>query len=461
MPHETELPNAPDAETAFIGSILLDSRLMDEAASEPPEIFYSYTTRLIFTAMLELHRQHAEINPVTIANALGKDAQKVGGVPGISKLSDKLPAVARLAPYTKILRQKLTARQGYKEAARLQQAFLDESEDPQSVLAVATERFSSMREASTNGFQGGALADIRRQVEDHLYVIKAGLNPSISTGLERLDQLTAGGIKRGEMWGVGALSSRGKTALLVQMLLHVASRRDLSQEQPGVVLFSLEMTALLIGLRILAGQAGIGIHKIKTGMSESDLNVLLEKCRESFDVPVWIYTDCRSVTDIHSRIKTLKRKHPIQVVGIDYYGKLHGHGRGRDRYENRVQELKYIADYLQQEIAIQEEVGLIVPAQFNRSAWNAGERGPGNIDGGEAYFQACDLFAVLDTDSKKAKPGDPSIPASLAIHKQRNGPTATGKEAIQLDFHRDQMKFHSRLSDVGDEVPDNKESQFL
>src|SRR5205823_6187758 len=113
--------------------------------------------------------------------------------------------------------------------------------------------------------------------------------------------------------------------------------------------------------------------------------------------------------------------------------------------------------YLQQEIAISEEVALIVPAQFNRSGWSATELGPGNIDGGEAFFQACDLFAVLQTEKAK-KVNETTIRASLAIHKQRNGPTATGKDAIQLDFHKDRMMFFPRLEDAGEEVPDEVRS---
>ena len=46
---------------------------------------------------------------------------------------------------------------------------------------------------------------------------------------------------------------------------------------------------------------------------------------------------------VHARLKTLKRTHPIQAVGIDYYGLLRGRDTGRDRYENRVQDLRRIA----------------------------------------------------------------------------------------------------------------------
>jgi len=458
MSHETELPNAPETESVFLGSILLDPQLMDEAAHEPPDIFYGYANRLIFTAMLEQHRQHAEINPVTIANALGRDAQKVGGVPGISKLSDKLPAVTKLAPYTKILRQKLTARQGFKEAARLQAAFLDESEDPQVTLATATERFASMREASTNGFKGGRLIDLVPQVEDHLYLLRAGINPAVATGCEPLDRLTGGGPTRSEMWGIAARSSEGKSSILLQTLKYMASH-----DAPSI-LFSLEMKALLIALRALAAESGVPMNRIRYGISEIAVADLLAQVRKSLDFPIWIYNDCKSVHEIKNRIGVVKRElanqgKELKVVGIDYFGKVSGYGRGRDKYENKTQELKYTADFIQQDISIGEDLVTIVAAQFNRSAWGKKDPGPESIDGGEAYYQACDLFAVLTTEAQKDE-GDLSK-ARLAVWKQRNGPTAVGKRAIKLQFHRPKMQFYPTLDELGEEVPDDKENQFL
>jgi replicative DNA helicase len=458
MSHETlferPLPSSPETERAILGAIILDNRLIDEAVSLVRiEDFYVPSHRRIFIAMLALHERHIEINPILIAEELRRDQalEGVGGVSFLTNLTYGLPHVSGIKNYARVVRGKADLRWTIKECAKITNQALEEEDEPQVILASAAERFSAMREKNTNGFTGGQLADVGRQVEDHLYVVQAGVNPTIPTGIERLDALTGGGISPGQMWGIGALSSRGKTAFLLQMLMHMAGRRELGVT-PGIVLFSLEMTSLLLGLRVLAGAASFPINHIKVGMPQGEVDLLLKKAKEAFDLPMWVYTDCRSVSDIHARIKMLKRKHPIQVVGVDYYGLLRGRN-DNNRYENRTQELKYIASYLQQEIAISEEVGLIVPAQFNRSGWGAAELGPGNIDGGEAFHQACDMFAVLNTEKSK-KVGAVTAPASFAIHKQRNGPTATGKDAILLDFNKDRMMFFPRLEDSGEEVPD-------
>lgn len=443
---ERQLPHDPDTEAATLGSILSDNRLIEEAAiTIKPSYFHVQSNQIVFLAMLTLYEQRSEITPILIGNILRaeKNLSRVGGVTGITKLMYGLPSVANLKTYTRILREKALAREGMRECAKLYEQFAEE--DPAVIAAGAVERFSEIRgQEAVNGGYGGQLSELIPQLKDHLYVLKAGVNPAISTGLSDLDKLTGGGITPGQLWGIGALSSRGKTALLVQML------RTMAKHGEYVALFSLEKRALAIALRILAAETGVPRHKINFGLPEKDIDWLIQELPKHFQQPFYIYTDCRSVIDIKRRIETLNRKLATQgkrlrVAGIDYYGLLSGYGAGRDRYENRTQELKYIAAFLQQQIALDQEVGLIVPAQFNRSGWSAAEPGPGNIDGGEAYFQACDLYATLK--SKEIKQGESTANADLVIFKQSDGPR--GK--LALTFHGPKMEFFKREADEEEE----------
>lgn len=432
------LPSSPDSERAILGSILLDNRLMDEAIQQlKPEDFYMPSHRDVYCAMLSLHKDNCPIDPIVVADRM--TSQK-GAVVMLSGLTFGLPHVTSLKTYTKIVRQKSLSRWIAKEGARISAAGMEDDE-PGEVLAQVVERFSVMKEATTsrNG-HGGQLSNLIPAVKDHLYLIKAGINPAISTNLEPLDKLTGGGIVPGQLWGIGARSSMGKTAILLQWLRHMAKQGH------GVVLFSLEMMAVMNALRILAAETKIPMSRIRFGLSDHQIDYLLGDVQKVFEMPLWIYTDCRSIGDIRARLRTLKRQHAISVVGIDFYGLLSGYGSGRDRYENRTQELKYIATSLQQHIAIDEEVGVIVPAQFNRSGWNIDDPGPANIDGGEAYYQACDLYATLMTKSKKE--AEETAGAWLKVWKQRNGPV--GK--IKLQFRPAEMEFFAEGAD--EEAPD-------
>jgi replicative DNA helicase len=458
---EKPLPSSPDVERAGLGSVMLDNRLIDEAVADwTLDDFYSMPLRKIFSAMIQLHQQKMAINEITINAELSRRKEDVGGIVFLSNLSYGLPAAANLKAYTKILKEKSNARWGFKEATRLQQAFLDESEDPQSIFATATDRFSAMREKSLDGDSDGLLSSFIPQVEDHLYSLMAGVNLAVPTGLADLDRLSAGGIRPGELWGIAARSSRGKSSILVQMLLHMAK-----QGRP-VALFSLETQALSVTLRILASEAGVSMSALRAPgpLREGEIMELIRILPTKLNAPIHIFTrGYKSVQEIKRKVASLNKKlgagKRLATVGIDWYGKLSAGVRG---YESaRTQELKYIADFLQQEIAIGEDVGLIVPAQFNRSGWKDNDPGPGNVDGGEAYHDACDLFAVLNTEPAilKSTDGKQMSKASLKVFKQRNGPIAVGKEALKLIFNRTQMQFFSRLEGAGEEVPEKGDWQ--
>lgn len=461
---ESPPPNAAEAERAVLGHILLDNRLMDQALTliPQPDRFYVPSHRKVFIAMMALHERRAEINPVLINQELKKDhaSESVGGISFITDLSYGLPHTSNLSNYTDAINDTWTRRWIIKESLKnVKQAYDLEDTTPDIVNGVI-ERFSSVKEKiATKDQRGGAINEIKELVIDYLYTVKAGINPAIPTAFSTLDRLTGGGVQLGEMRGVAALSSRGKTSMLLQDLRESAKRGDAS------MLFSLEMKSQLIALRCLTAETGVPLKAIRVGMPDTQIDYLVDYVQKGLSYPLWIYNDCRSVQDIHARIRWFKRQHPtlaLKRVGIDYYGKLSGYGKGRDRYENRTQELKYIADYLQQEIAIGENVALDVPAQFNRSAWGAKEPGPANIDGGEAYYHACDLFAVLHTEMDKALPGDKTVKASLAVYKQRNGPTAVGKEKLKYMFHREKMEFYPALEDEGEaEEPAPETSQYL
>lgn len=441
------LPSSPDTERAALCSVLLDNSLAEEAiASWSLEDFYVALNRDILAVMIELHREQMPFDMIVVADRLrarGRGDQMIY----LSQLLDSQARPSNLKAYTRELKENTSLRWAVKEGARITAAAFDR-EESQSIFSAASERIGARRDVNLNGHKGGQLIDLAREVTDHLYTIRAGINTAVPTGLADLDRLTAGGIRPGELWGIAARSSRGKSSVLVQMLLNMAKRGQ------SVVLFSLETQALSVALRILAAELNIPMNSLRApgALRASEIDEIVRQVEEKFRVPFWIYTKgFKSIVEIKRKIHSLKPS----VVGIDWYGKLEAGDSSRFRGQ-RTQELKYIADFLQQDIAITEEVGLLVPAQFNRSGWSAQEPGPGNVDGGEAYHDACDLFAVLNTEPTvvKGMSGSNLSKATLKVYKQRNGPVALGKDAIHMMFDRTRMQFFPRAQDAGEEVPD-------
>lgn len=452
-------PSSEESERAVLGTVTNDNSHMPLLVDliKSPDWFHIVANRRIWVAMLTLYDSRTEINPLLIAEVLkwDNDLIAVGGLPYITKLSEHSHFIKDLRIHVDLLREKYTLRQQLKINRKfIDRLYEDEGERSGELITLQENELGDLRAtASKVAGTGGTLADLVPIIDSHLSLIESGQNPAIATGLPNLDRATGGGPTPGEMWGTAALSSQGKTALTLQQLKFMA------EQGKYCILFSLEMVTLMNCLRILAAEAEIPMFHIKFGLDHNRIRELRAALPQLAKLPIRIYNDCRSVGEMVSRIRMIKRREPVHVVAIDSFNRASGHGGGRDHYENRTQELKYIANAIQQQICQDENVAGLVPTQFNRTAWSAAEPGPQHIDGGEAYYQACDLFAALKT--KAAKKGAEQRESSLNIYKQRNGPP----DKILLWFHGPSMSFCERKEkpvdalDEGDEDTDTPNKQ--
>jgi replicative DNA helicase len=443
---EKPLPNALESEKTILGAVITDNGYMPQVADaiSDPQWFYIPSNRKIWTAMLTLYEAKAEINPILVGEILkwDNDLKAVGGISYITTLTQSAYYVRNLKFHIDKLKEKFALRQqiriNYKYIERILE---DDTEQASELLTLQENELSDLRGVSVvRAGAGGTLAELVPMIDSHLTLIESGQNPAIATSIPKLDAATGGGPVPGEMWGTAALSSQGKTALTLQEVKYMA------EQGKHCIVFSLEMVTLMNCLRVLAAEAEIPMFHIKFGIDQNRINELRAALPQLAKLPIRIYNDCRSVGEMVSRIRMIKRREPVDVVAIDSFNRASGHGSGKDRYENRTQELKYIANAIQQQICQDENVAGLVPTQFNRTAWSASEPGPQHIDGGEAYYQACDLFAALKT--KAAKKGAEMRESALTIYKQRNGPP--GK--VLLWFHGPSMTFSERKEKLADEL---------
>ena len=86
------LPNSPDAERIVLGAILLDEKLLKQAAELVPDDFFNPHYQKIFRAMRGLSKEGKEINPVSIGGRIKRGNLEVfGGVAAITNLTYGLP----------------------------------------------------------------------------------------------------------------------------------------------------------------------------------------------------------------------------------------------------------------------------------------------------------------------------------------------------------------------------------
>ena len=217
----------------------------------------------------------------------------------------------------------------------------------------------------------------------------------------------------------------------------MAQNIALEQKRP-VAVFSLEMPAQDIVMRMLAAESRIDFGRLRTGnFSEDDWRPLTEGASRLGEAPILI-NDNRGLTiqGLRAEGRRLKGEHEdLALIIVDYLQLL----RGTGRYTVREQEISEISRALKI-LAWELNVPIIACSQLSREV----ERRPGkqpqlsDLRESGAIEQDADLVAFLYREDyyEEEETGD-RVEANIMIKKQRNGPTGT----IILYFHKKYLRF--------------------
>ena len=256
----------------------------------------------------------------------------------------------------------------------------------------------------------------------------------VPTGFMDFDHMTSG-LQPGNFIIIAARPSMGKTALVLNMAQNVA----LEQERP-VAIFSLEMPAQDIVMRMLAAEARIDFGRLRTGnFSEDYWRPLTEGASRLAEAPILI-NDNRGLTvqGLRAEGRRLKGEHnDLALIIVDYLQLL----RGTGRYNAREQEISEMSRALKV-LAWELNVPIIACSQLSREVERRPDKQPQLSDLREsgAIEQDADIVAFLYREDyyEEEDAGD-RVEANLMIKKQRNGPTGT----VVLYFTKKQMRFEN------------------
>jgi replicative DNA helicase len=284
-----------------------------------------------------------------------------------------------------------------------------------------------------------------------------GKKTGIETGFVDLDE-KLGGLEAGDLIILAGRPSMGKSALATNIVRFVACTR--TSKHPGgipVGVFSLEMGAQQIALRVMGDLADVSPDRIRRGkLVPNELAELTSKTAEFEGLPIHIdETGGLSVAQVAARARRMKRKHKIALLVIDYLQLMHA---GR-RTENRVQDVSVITTGLK---ALAKELGIPILAlsQLSRAVEGRDNKRPQLSDLRESGAIEQDADVVLFIyreeyyfDQKNPRPSPKEAPGKFAdwdaarkmvvgkaeviIGKQRQG--ATG--IVSLHFANDLMRF--------------------
>jgi replicative DNA helicase len=252
----------------------------------------------------------------------------------------------------------------------------------------------------------------------------------LPTGFDDLDKLTTG-FHAGDLVIIAGRPSMGKTSFAMNIAEHVALI-----EKKGVAVFSMEMPADQLALRVLSSFARIDMGKLRSGeLEDRDWDRLTSEGGRVREAPLYIdATGALSPLELRARARRMKQRHDIQLIIVDYIQLMQVPGTK----ENRTNEISEISRGLKA-LAKELEVPVIALSQLNRGVEQRDNKRPRMSDLRESggIEQDADIVALLYRDevyNKEASP-DKGI-AEIIIVKQRNGPLDTVKTAFIGKFTR-------------------------
>jgi replicative DNA helicase len=281
------------------------------------------------------------------------------------------------------------------------------------------------------------------------YFGRQGQLGGLATGFVDLDRMTDG-LHGSEMIVIAARPSMGKTSLAMNIVEHVALELKLP-----VGVFSLEMSAASLILRMMCSLARVNLGQIREGfMSEADFPKLTSAAGRLSASKLFIDdTAGLSILQLRARARRMAQQHGIKLFVIDYLQLLNS--TAARAKENRQQEIADISSGIKA-LAKELNVPVIVLAQLNREIEKDRNRKPRMSDLRESgsIEQDADLIGMLykpDTnEDEEAPPVEAEgFPVNLVIAKQRNGPTGD----VHMTFLKPYTRFESAAKFSDEDVP--------
>lgn len=427
-------PHNREAEQSVIGAIFLDPQALITASEILlADDFYQNAHKKIFETMLRLSDQGKAIDVVTVTEELSakKELEDVGGLSYLLELANAVPTAANIAHYAKIVEEKALLRRLIRVATKIVEDGYTREDEVEALLSEAEKKMMEVANRKNAG-DFKHVKDVLVETFDNIEQLqsKKGDVTGIPTGFRDLDNITAG-FQRNDLIIVAARPSVGKTAFALNVAQSVAV-----QARENVAIFSLEMGAEQLVMRMLCAEGNIDAQVLRTGaLTTEDWGKLTMAMGSLSNSGIFIDdTPGVRINEIRAKCRRLAQEHGLGMILIDYLQLIQGSGKPG---ENRQQEVSEISRSLKG-LARELKVPVIALSQLSRGVEQRQDKRPMMSDLRESgsIEQDADIVAFLYRDDYYDKESESKNMIEIIIAKQRNGPTGTVTLAFKKEFNK-------------------------
>lgn len=432
-------PHSDDAEVAVLGAMLVDKDAVSKVFEVlDAECFYHDRHQTIFKAMIAMFERGITIDLVTLNNELSRagDLERVGGMFALTDISARTVTAANVEHHARIVLERYLKRHLIKVAGEIIADCYDETTDALDEVDRAEQRIFDVAEKRLRRSYAG-MKKLTKDAIEKIFALASGEGDGITgvpTGFAQLDQLLSG-LQPSDLIILAARPSMGKTAFALSIA------REAARRGKSVGMFSLEMSAQQLVLRLISADAEIGLQSLRSGrLTQKEMHDIVSRIDKLMNAQIYI-DDSAAISPVEFRAKCrrMKIEHKVDLVIVDYLQLMHA-----PKAESREREISMISHTLKQ-VAKELNIPVLALSQLNRTLEQRADKRPMLSDLRESgsIEQDADvvMFVHRPEHYKQATFEDGRSTENIAeiiVGKQRNGPTGD----VRLYFQKEHASFH-------------------
>lgn len=432
-------PQALDVEEAVLGAMLLEPACVDEAMDElRPSCFFSERNRMIFEAVSGLVAEHSPVDSISVAAKLRQNGnlEAIGGPATLVALTDNIGSAAHIEFYLKVLKQKTIQRDLITAANKILGEAYDDKVNVDDLVAMAQDKVYAAVQSNVKNEVvdiGSVINDAMKRIEKMQTI--TGLS-GVPSGFASLDRIT-NGWQPSDLIILAARPSVGKTAFSLNLARNAAVDHHIP-----VAFFSLEMSSLQLGMRLMTTESGLSADKIKgaSKLENDEWNLLEQSLKNLSRAPLYIdQTPGLPVMEFRTKVKALVKQKGVRLVIVDYLQLMQGPAELKGMREQEVAAVSRLLKATAKEL----DVPIIALSQLSRQAvqrqGGGGKpvlsdlRESGSIEQDAdmvIFIHRPDFVGISEGEADREK-------SQIIIAKHRNGETRD----IDMLFKAERVKF--------------------
>lgn len=310
-----ELPWSPEAEASLVGLLLNDCDMYDQVADIlSPDHFHDQATGLVYDTIGCMVVAGKPADVITVHDALVAAKQDNGiDLRWLHELT-MASGTARLARrYAELIVEKALARRFVLAAGEVHQLAFDTA-PVHDRIGAAQAKLEGLQQSSTKSTPQPVQNFVVGMLDRVQALSDGTIDPGIPTRIPGLDRILGGGLKPGRQMILAARPSVGKSSLSEQLCINLAMQGH------AAAMLSQEMTGQEMTDRAVANIGRIDMGRLQSGkLEDEEWSRLVEATERMRDLPLFFDEQpALTLQDIAAKARTLKRKHDIKLLVIDY-----------------------------------------------------------------------------------------------------------------------------------------------